>query len=505
MSFLIHQVGHPGLPAALIAIFVLSQPLYTFTLLVQAYFLRLPVDWVNMNEPIQEPEHEWPYIVLFYPVLQELEATMRTTFLSLSKLDYPAERCSIIAIPNAHDTETIASLNRLAAEFAFLKILVVPPTSDPLWQIVWDSWDANPQAYWWHQGKRAGIKDLPPKKTRQLIYALYHTANALKQERNLVINYVDADSCPPVDHFKGAVIGLKHYDVLQALNVAGNLNDTMAASLHAFDHMAWDGFTYPHLSAHGRQPYWMLGKGLFYKAADLIALGGFHPWITIEDPEIGLRYHANGKRLGILADSLIEEVPKTWLEGITQRKRWVCGFFQSLSQPLRYLGLTPWERFKCWLIFVPCLMLWVNAVGLPVGIWSLVTYAEHHSVLPVWTIWLSAINLALFAGLLLLLYVNTWCRTGFVLSRRRDRIWYMFRVNPAVLIIWWFLWIVPLTIGFWMYVRDQGLAWQRTEKVDANRTLVRSKLRIAAPSTDIAMENRDRSPILNRNKEMSID
>ena len=199
--------------------FVLSQVLYTVTFLVDLYFLSLPVDWVDMEEPIAEPESEWPYIVLFYPVLRELEATMRTTLLSLSKLDYPAQRCRVVAIPNSNDEVTIASLRRLTDEFGFLEILEVPPTSDPSWQIVWDSWNANPKAYWWHHGKRSSVKDLPPKKTRQLIYGLYRVALSLKHEPNLVINYIDADSCPPADHFKGAVIGLRHYDVVQALSL----------------------------------------------------------------------------------------------------------------------------------------------------------------------------------------------------------------------------------------------------------------------------------------------
>jgi glycosyltransferase XagB len=471
----IHPALHPTL-TALTVLFVLSQVLYTLTFLVDWYFLSLPIDWVDMNEPIREPEAEWPYIVLFYPVLRELEATMRTTFLSLSKLDYPADRYSVVAIPNNYDEETIASLHRLTNEFAFLKILVVPPTTDPSWQIVWDSWNANPKAYWWHQGKRAGVKDLPPKKTRQLIYALYHTAESLKDEPDLVIDYIDADSCPPPDHFKGAVVGLKHYDVLQALNVVGNLNATMPTTWHSFDHMAWDGFKYPHLSAHGRQPYWVLGKGLFYKVSDLVALGGFHPWITIEDPEIGLRYWANGKRLGILASSLIEEVPKTWLEGITQRKRWVCGFFQSLGRPLRYLELTPWQRFKCWLIFFPCLSLGINAIGLPLGVWAFWMYFSQAHVVPEWTIWIAIVNVILLACSLDMLYTNTWRRTRLVCHRWRDRAWYMLRLNPFSLLIWWFLWLIPLTIGFWMYLRDEGLAWQRTEKIDANKLLIRRKI-----------------------------
>jgi glycosyltransferase XagB len=471
---------HPGESLSvmlLTAIFIFSQVLYTLAFAVEAYFFSLPINWIDMNEPIEEPRSEWPYIVLFYPVLRELESTMRTTFLSLTKLDYPADRCRVVAIPNSNDEETVASLRRLAGEFAFLEIVEVPPTSDPSWQIVWDAWDANPKAYWWHQGKRAHVKDLPPKKTRQLIYAFYHTAKTLAHEPNLVINYIDADSCPPVDHFKGAVIGLKHYDVLQSQNVVGNLNATMATSWHAFDHMAWDGYKYPHLSANGRQPYWVLGKGLFYRVSDLLALGGFHPWTTIEDPEVGLRYWANGKRLGILASPLIEEVPRTWLQGITQRKRWVCGFFQALGPTLRYLGLTPWQRFKCWLVFFPCLSLSINAIGIPIGIWAAWMYFAKADILPSWTLWLSVVNLVLLACTLVPLYTNTWRRTALVCSRWRDRVWYMIRINPISAMIWWILWIIPLAIGFRMYLLDQGLAWQRTEKIDANKLLIRAKVR----------------------------
>jgi glycosyltransferase XagB len=480
----IHLTAHPFV-AFLVLVFIGTQLLYTSAFAVDAFLLSLPINWVDMNEKVEQPESEWPYIVLFYPVLRELEATMRTTFLSLTKLDYPTSRCRVVAIPNSSDAETIASLRRLAKEFTFLQILEIPPTSDPSWQIVWDAWDANPKAYWWHQGKRAGEKNLPPKKTRQLIYALYHMAESLKHEPNLVINYIDADSCPPVDHFKGALIGLRHYDVLQSLNVAGNLNATMATSWHALDHMAWDGYKYPHLSANGRQPYWVLGKGLFYRVSDLISLGGFHPWITIEDPEIGVRYWANGKRLGILASSLIEEVPKTWLQGITQRKRWVCGFFQTLGRPLRYMGLTPWQRFRCWLVFCPCLSLSINIVGLPIGVWAAWMYYTRANVLPHWTIWLSILNLTLLCCTLIMLYTSTWRRTALVCSQRKDRIRYMLRVNPVSAMIWWFLWIIPLFIGFRMYLLDLGLAWQRTEKIDANKLLIRRKLRGSRPPEHI--------------------
>ena len=99
------------------------------------------------------------------------------------------------------------------------------------------------------------------------------------------------------------------------------------------DHMAWDGQTYPHLSANGRQPYWVLGKGLFFKASDLVALGGFHPWLTIEDPEVGMRFWTNGKRLGIIENPLIEEVPTTFCPRHHPAEAVGRGFFQSLASP----------------------------------------------------------------------------------------------------------------------------------------------------------------------------
>src|SRR5579863_8105432 len=138
---MVHPVEH-SFVLFLVVLFVLSQVLYALTFLADVYFLSLPVDWVDMDEPIVEPEAEWPYIVLFYPVLRELEATMRTTFVSLSKMDYPRDRCRVVAIPNSNDIETVASLRRLANEFAFLQILEIPPTGDPSWQMVWDAWDS---------------------------------------------------------------------------------------------------------------------------------------------------------------------------------------------------------------------------------------------------------------------------------------------------------------------------------------------------------------------------
>ena len=63
---------------------------------------------------------DYPRIVLFYPELHESEATMRTTMLSLARVQYPAGKARVVAIPNADDVETVAALRRLQREFGFL-------------------------------------------------------------------------------------------------------------------------------------------------------------------------------------------------------------------------------------------------------------------------------------------------------------------------------------------------------------------------------------------------
>ena len=453
-----------------------SQLAYTASLALTFYLRSLPVNRVDMAEADTLGPGDYPYIVLFYPVLRELEDTMRTTFRSLSRLDYPSDRFRVVAIPNQDDALTARVLRKLAAR--------IPLPRDPR-----GAADLRPgmaggvgrlgrvrQGLLVAPGPaRRRCATLPPKKTRQLVYAFYKLApGLLDRHGDFLVNYIDADSCPPPDHFLAAAVGIRHYDVLQSTNVAGNLNDTMAASFHAMDHMAWDGQTYPHLSADGRQPYWVLGKGLFFKASDLVALGGFHPWITIEDPEVGMRFWTNGKRLGIIENPLIEEVPTTFAHGITQRKRWVAGFFQSLGSPLVSMGMTPADRARAWLNFLPCLSLSANSVGLPVGLWAL------------WRWWTDSGTRAAVAGLALRRqrrhgwrrmmasqYRNAWRRSALVLATRRDAAAVHAAGQPAVPDrSGGCSGSFPLVIGFRMYLQDGGLVWERTVKINANNDLI---------------------------------
>ena len=257
----------------LVWVFAVTQILYLAAMLVVAFFYTRPVDIVKPN-PLSPDRSTYPPVLLLYPVLRELEETMRTTFYALDKIDYPRDRYRIVAIPNHDDHATIAALEHLKASFPWLEICAVPPTSHSSWDTVWKQWDENPKAYWWHTGKRAGVRDLPPKKTRQLIYAFYNLCPA--GAKDTLITYIDADSAPSPNYFLLGAAGVSAYDVVQLTNVAGNILDSWATSLHAFDHMCWDASMYMHMTARGK-PVLRSRQGIVLPIIRPVCLWGLPP------------------------------------------------------------------------------------------------------------------------------------------------------------------------------------------------------------------------------------
>ena len=451
----------------LVSALIVVQLVYLIAVLITFWFFTQRVDLVDRNATLPAT---LPKIVLFYPVLKELEGTMRTTFTGLAKAKYPAGLVRVISIPNDNDAETIESLRRLQGEFPFLEVMPVPPTSDPSWETVWASWEANPKAYWWHHDKRAGSRDLPPKKTRQLIWAMYQVAPG---NEDALLSYIDADSIVPEDYWRTAAIGMQSYDVIQNTNITGNLLATWPASFYANDHISWDSTLYKHMTARGKHPFYVLGKGLFFRFSDLIELGGFHPWLTIEDPEVGMRMWTNGRRLGVVESPLIEEVPATWSQGVTQRKRWVAGFYQSLGTPLTRMGMTPAQRFRARLNFVPCFSLGFNPIGFAIGIWAVIAVIiTPGDALPLQVDVLATVTVTLAVVLMTVAMVRAWQASKPVLARRWDRVRFVARVNMFFVLIYWLWWSIPLAKGLSMYLRDGGLVWERTEKINSNQRIV---------------------------------
>jgi len=138
--------------------------------------------------------------------------------------------------------------------------------------------------------------------------------------------------------------------------------------------------------------------------------------------------------------------------------------------------MTPLEKLKAWCNFLPCLSFWTNAIALPSSIWALIGFLNGYRCFPLWIVFLSLFNILWSSCMLCMIYYQVWKRTALVLGTKRARLWYLLRINPIMAVIWWWIWIIPLWIGYRMYMGEGGLVWARTQKIDANAKLFKSKI-----------------------------
>jgi hypothetical protein len=128
-----------------------------------------------------------------------------------------------------------------------------------------------------------------------------------------------------------------------------------------------------------------------------------------------------------------------------------------------------------------------------VGIWILVLAAAGDRPVDLPLTVLSAVNIL---GALVILahnWINAWKVSRLVLDNRRARLLLMLRVNPVFVMAYWLFWSLSIVIGIQMFVRDKGLVWERTEKVDANHDLVRDLelVAVGGPGAGAVIDQRD--------------
>jgi len=140
------------------------------------------------------------------------------------------------------------------------------------------------------------------------------------------------------------------------------------------------------------------------------------------------------------------------------------------------MGFSFIEKFKAWLIFLPCLTMSLNVLGFPLSVWAAVTWFNGTGILPSWCRYWAVANLSLYTFFMTALYYRTWIRTTLIMDSTWERVRYMLRVNPLCLSLWWMFWTIPLWIGYGMYRNNLGLRWERTLKNDDNKLLVRGRV-----------------------------
>ena len=292
---------------------------------------------------------------------------MRTTMIAfgragVSEGSLPRHRDS-----QSNDLATVAALKTLQSEFPFLELLEVPPTDHPSWQPVWDAWNSQPQGLLVASG---------PERLQQGPAAQEDAAAGLcllqlddDQSRRRHVDELHRRQLLPAE---GSFPGRRHRQP-QVQGHAGQERrgqcrpdlavDILRLRSHGVGRLASTS-TCPAIPS-SRTGCWARASSSTPRTSTTSAAS--IPGSPSRIRRVGLRLWKNGKNLGIMEGSLIEEVPTTFANAILQRKRWIAGFFQTLKfrdGPMDRMGFSFIEKIKAWLIFLPCLTMSFNCFGL---------------------------------------------------------------------------------------------------------------------------------------------
>lgn len=287
------------------------------------------LEWVPKEAVEEVDEKSLPVYTILVPAFRE-ERVVQKLLDSLLKLDYPHEKLDVIILLEEEDSKTIQS-----AKEAYLPenwhVVLVP-------------------------------KSLPQTKPKACNYGLQFA-------RGEYVTIYDAEDIPNPDQLKKAVIAHRkiHYQCLcmqAALNYY-NADENLITGLFTLEYSYWFDYLLPGLD-YFRFPIPLGGTSNHFRTDHLRDLGGWDPYNTTEDADLGLRGFAVGYRIGVINSTTMEEANNRYWNWIRQRSRWIKGYMQTAlvynRHPilmLRQLGWKNWLAFQLLITGTP-LMLLIN-------------------------------------------------------------------------------------------------------------------------------------------------
>ncbi|MEO0670861.1 MAG: glycosyltransferase [Pseudomonadota bacterium] len=335
-------------------------------------------------------DEELPTYAVFVPVFRETEI-IADLVATLSAIDYPTAKLDVVFVCEAHDPGSVEALAGHGLP-KHMRILVVP-------------------------------HHIPRTKPKALNYALAGTT------ADYVVIF-DAEDCPPPDQLRQAAALFYELDdqvgCLQARLNVYNWRDGWLTRHFALEYSAlFDAFL-PSLERLGL-PIPLGGTSNHFPRRALVDVGAWDPWNVTEDADLGFRLSRAGYRICMLESTTWEEAPVRFSAWLSQRTRWMKGWFQTFAvhtrQPAVLVGDFGLYRFSgfvllmggllgavlCWPLFVVMLayelfqpvpfaantmterLIWVGA-GLNFAIGLLVTVALSAATAAArgrWSLWAS--------------------------------------------------------------------------------------------------------------------
>jgi cellulose synthase/poly-beta-1,6-N-acetylglucosamine synthase-like glycosyltransferase len=289
------------------------------------------IDEVVYTEDIDElksiRDDELPVYTVLIPVFKEPEV-IKTLIEAVKKFDYPQNKLDVILLLEEKDKETYEAA-KAAQPPSNWRFLVIPPSQ-------------------------------PQTKPKACNYGLFFSRG-----KYLVI--YDAEDVPEPDQLKKAYLAFKHSDESYicfqgALNYF-NMNQNLLTRLFTLEYSYWFDYMLPGLY-NMNLPIPLGGTSNHFKVAKLKEIGGWDPFNTTEDADLGIRASAESYRVGIIRSTTFEEANSKVWNWIRQRSRWVKGYMQTTlvynRKPvhmLKTLGPKKWFSFQFFIGGTPLIFL----------------------------------------------------------------------------------------------------------------------------------------------------
>ena len=372
-------------------------------------------------------DNELPIYTILVPVYKE-KNVVEILLEGLSKIDYPRERVEILILLEEDDTETIKSVFESIEKHDLSKEtfrpIVVP-----------------------HY--------LPKTKPKACNYGLIFARG-----KYLVI--YDAEDIPEPNQLKMAIATFnklpQNYICLQARLNYFNKDYNFLTRMFTLEYSYWFDYMLPGLSKF-KLPIPLGGTSNHFKTEKLLELGGWDPYNTTEDADLGIRAYMRGYKVGVINSTTYEEAnAKVW-NWIRQRSRWIKGYMQTwlvyARKPLVLIKKTGFSGFLSFNLLIggtPLTFLINPILWFIFFLWLLTKTEIVKPIFPSVIFYMALTNLAI--GNFMGIYLNMLS----IFKRKNYNLIFYAILNP----LYWILHSIAAYKALWQLF-TKPFYWEKTE------------------------------------------
>lgn len=365
---------------------------------------------------------EYPVYTVLVPLFKEPENVVVNLIKSIKNIDYPQNKLDVIFLFEEHDRKTIEIAKSCK-----------PPNT---WRFFYVP------------------NGTPTTKPKACNYGLYFS-------RGEYLVIYDAEDVPEPDQLKKALAAFINngpdYSCFQAYLNYYNKYENFLTRMFTLEYTYW--FDYMLNGLHTlRLPIPLGGTSNHFRTEDLKKISGWDPFNVTEDADLGIRFSAEGKKVGIIKSTTYEEAPCNTGNWIRQRSRWVKGYMQTSIvynrhpiKMIKKIGFKNWLSFQLLVTGTPLTFL-INPIMWAVFLIGIITGTHFlNGLLPDFVEILGTISFV--AGNLILILINF----AAAFSRKYYRLIPFAFLNP----LYWVLHSIAAYKALWQLM-FKPFYWEKT-------------------------------------------